>query len=115
MGNFFSDIGKSVKKVTRAIGRLGGNDKYGNYSAWGLSPSEKSMAHEQELAQQAAEREARRKAHEEEVLSLALGAEEMLKNRRRKGQYSTILTGGTPQSYASPRSLGTPPVPLARN
>ncbi|MBF8258977.1 MAG: hypothetical protein HW377_1351 [Actinobacteria bacterium] len=41
-GNPFKRIGRAFSDATRSLGRLGGNDKYGNFSAWGMAPSDKS-------------------------------------------------------------------------
>jgi hypothetical protein len=99
----FRRVGKFFKKGYNVIGRIGGNDPRGNYAAWGGAPSEKTAQAEASEAEDRARREAQRRAHEEEVQSLAAGARERVGGRRRKGVYSTILTGGTPLSYASPK------------
>jgi hypothetical protein len=99
----FSSIGKVFKKLIRVVGRIGGNDPRGNYAAWGVAPSEKTAQAEAREAEQRALSEAQRRAHEEEVQSLAAGAGEGVRRRRRKGVYSTILTGGTPLSFSSPQ------------
>ena len=55
-GNPFKRLGAFFKRdVIRPIGRLGGNDKYGNYSAWGMAPSSESASIEEQKAKSAAE------------------------------------------------------------
>lgn len=51
------------------------------------------------------------KAHSDEVNSLGAGAEEVLRNKRRRGLYATILTGsgptmGTPAASSGAKTLG---------
>lgn len=55
MGNPFKKVGSFFKGVVRSIGRLGGNDKYGNYSAWGMAPSAESAQIESDKANAEAE------------------------------------------------------------
>jgi hypothetical protein len=49
-GNPFKRIGGAFSDAFRSVGRLGGNDEYGNYSAWGMAQSEKSAGIEADKA-----------------------------------------------------------------
>lgn len=84
LGNFFSD-------TVSSIGRLGGNDKYGNYSAWGVSPSEASAGIESDKAR--AEAEAAAKQAEFEASARA--GLERLALKRKKGFGSTMIVNPT--------------------
>lgn len=100
-------LSKAFKKVYREIGRLGGNDPHGNWGGWGAVPSAETQKIEADRARRNAEIEAQRKQHLEEVEALGRAGMENIVRRRRKGVYSTLLTGGQQTAYASPTLSGT--------
>ena len=102
-------LSKAFKKAVKFVGRIGGNDKYGDWTAWGLMGPGKT---EQAAQASEAEAEARRKQHEEEVMSLAQGARASVARRRKRGYRSTILTGGGPDETGAPIGTGGKAKPL---
>ena len=88
-GNPFSRIGSFFKRdILRPIGRLGGNDEYGNYSAWGMAPSKASAGIKADKAR--AEAEAAAKQAEFEALTAA-GLERLALKRKRGFGASQIV------------------------
>lgn len=76
------------KKIIRDLGRLGGNDQYGNYSAWGMAPSAASADIEANKAK--ADAEAAAKQAEFEATQRA-GLERLALKRKRGFGASMIV------------------------
>ena len=86
---FFKSLEKSFRKnILRPLSRLGGNDKYGNYSAWGMAPSEKSANIEAGKAQAEAEAAAKQALFE---ASSKAGLERLALKRKRGFSASMIV------------------------
>jgi hypothetical protein len=83
--------------VIRPLGRLGGNDKYGNYSAYGMIEDPKSAAIEADKAK--AEAEAQAKQAEFEASQRA--GLERLAQKRRRGYGASMIVQPTLGSSAT--------------
>ena len=95
VGKFFKKVGSQiygeVGRIPHNVGRLGGNDKYGNYSAWGMAPSAASADIESQKAQadaEAAAKQAEFEATQREGL-------ERLALKRKKGFGASMIVNPT--------------------
>ncbi len=91
MSNPFKKVGAFFSDVVHDIGRLGGNDPEGNFSGYGLAPSAKTAAKNEEKAR--AEAEAAAKQAEFEASARA--GLERLALKKKKGFGASIIVDPT--------------------